>query len=289
MSHPLVQEYQLAEPVRNGLVKANLSTTEDLRNELGSMLGATSSAWQDTFDHFSDNFQAHLRIGYQLPCDVTDTSKCVSVEQAEEMFWTEGWEWNYYRRTNPKVVEYIQLVEGLFIGEILSHFQATFDGENTAVYSHVFVHDGDIRPVRRALGINQLRWPAIGSNITFEIWRTAGENSGLFIRVLYCGQPVEIIHETLDWLLLKSLMAIWKTCFNRHRRYVQCIKKFLLLLHLRMRERRRGASSKISCATKVLHEAKIIQLQIISKLHLVYYDLRDVLRKNRGLMQKQIR
>jgi acid phosphatase len=130
--------------------------------------------------------------------------------QAEEVFRAGDWEWNYYWRTNPNVVEYIQLVEGLFIGEILSHFQAIIDGKTSTVYSHVFVHDGDIGPVLGALGISQLRWPAMGSNIAFEIWRTEGRESGLFARVLYCGQPIGTIHGVLDWLPIESLMTILK-------------------------------------------------------------------------------
>ncbi|KAG0651956.1 hypothetical protein D0Z07_0791 [Hyphodiscus hymeniophilus] len=188
----------------------HLNVTANLRSELGSMFGATSSDWQDTFDHFSDNFQGRLCNGYKLPCDFSDTSKCVSMEQANEVFRAGDWEWNYYWRTNPKVQEYIQLVQGVFIGEILSHFQAIIDGKTSLVYSHIFVHDGDIGPVLGALGITQLRWPAMASNIAFEIWRTEGRESALFARVLYCGQPVETIHGTLDWLPLESLIAILK-------------------------------------------------------------------------------
>jgi len=61
-----------------------------------------------------------------------------------------------------------------------------------------------------ALGITQLRWPAMGSNIAFEIWRTEGTNSSLFARVLYCGKPIETVHGILDWLPLESLIAILK-------------------------------------------------------------------------------
>lgn len=37
---------------------------------------------------------------------------------------------------------------------------------------------------------------------------TEGRSSSLFARVLYCGQPIETIHGTLDWLPLESLIAI---------------------------------------------------------------------------------
>jgi hypothetical protein len=148
----------------------HLRVTADLRNTLGSMLGATSGAWQSTFDHFSDNFQARLCNGYELPCNVNDPSQCVTTAQADEVFRAGDWEWNYYWRTNPNVTEYIQAVEGLFIGEIVGRLQAVQQSQSNLVYSHTFIHDGDLGPVLGALGINALRWPAMGSNIAFEIW-----------------------------------------------------------------------------------------------------------------------
>lgn len=148
----------------------HLTVTEELRSTLGSMLGATSSSWQSTFDHFSDNFQARLCNGYNLPCSLSNSSDCVTMEMAEEVFRAGDWEWNYYWRTNPDVVKYIQVVEGLFIGEIVAHLQAVLDGKSSLDYTHIFVHDGDIGPVLGALGIYALRWPAMASTIAFEVW-----------------------------------------------------------------------------------------------------------------------
>ncbi|KAJ5455607.1 uncharacterized protein N7458_003871 [Penicillium daleae] len=187
----------------------HLSVTSELRSQLGSMLGATSSSWQSTFDHFSDNFQARLCNGYELPCSVSNSSACVTMEMAEEVFRAGDWEWNYYWRTNPYVTKYIQVVEGLFIGEIVAHLQAVQDGKSTLDYSHVFVHDGDIGPILGALGINALRWPAMASNIAIEVWKTHDKSSvGYYARVLYSGQPVQTIHGTLDWIDLADLIAI---------------------------------------------------------------------------------
>ena len=148
----------------------HLNVTASLRANLGSQLGANNSAWQSTFDHFEDNFQGRLCNGYQLPCNVKNTSDCVTMAQADEVFRAGDWEWNYYWRTNPDVTLYIQLVEGLFIGEILNRFEAVANGISKLSYEHVFVHDGDIGPILGALGINELRWPGMASNIAFEIW-----------------------------------------------------------------------------------------------------------------------
>lgn len=149
---------------------AHINATSSLRSDLGSLLGATASDWQTTFDHFADNFQGRLCNGYSLPCNVSDTSSCVTPDQAAEVFRAGDWEWNYYWRSNPLVKEYITLVEGLFLGEILARFEGVKTGTFTGRYSHIFVHDGDIGPVAGALGIEALRWPGMASNIVFEIW-----------------------------------------------------------------------------------------------------------------------
>lgn len=150
--------------------KEHLAVTKELRSKLGAMLGATESSWQNTFDHFSDNFQGRLCNGYDLPCSLSNSSACVTRQMAEEVFRAGDWEWNYYWRTNPDVIKYIQVVEGLFIGEIISRLQAVLGGKSSLDYSHVFVHDGDIGPILGALGIETLRWPAMASNIAFEVW-----------------------------------------------------------------------------------------------------------------------
>ncbi|KAM0169085.1 hypothetical protein ACHAPF_010335 [Botrytis cinerea] len=195
--------------------QAHLTATSALRTTLGTMFNADSSAWQGTMDHFADNFQARICNGYSLPCSPTETSKCVTQEMADEVFRAGDWEWNYYWRANPYVQKYIQAVEGLFIGEIVSRLESVANGTiQRGKYSHTFVHDGDIGPVAGALGINALRWPGMGSNIAVEIWKlqnfTSPPIDGHFARVLYSGQPMQSIHGDLDWVPLRTLLEILK-------------------------------------------------------------------------------
>lgn len=150
--------------------KEHMSATQPLRDTLATMFDANTNNWMSTFDHFADNFQARLCNGYELPCSRSDRSQCVTQAQADEVFRAGDWEWNYYWRENENATLYIQLVEGLFIKEILGRIEAVANGKSDLVYSHNFVHDGDIGPVLGALGIEQLRWPAMASNIAFEIW-----------------------------------------------------------------------------------------------------------------------
>lgn len=148
----------------------HLSATSSLRSLLAEMFDADTSSWMSTYDHFSDNFQARLCNGYKLPCSLSNSSECVTEQQAEEIFRAGDWMWDYWFRANANAKKYIQLVEGLFIGEIVGRLQAVGNGTQSLLFSHNFVHDGDIGPVLGALGIKTIRWPAMGSNIAFEVW-----------------------------------------------------------------------------------------------------------------------
>ncbi|KAH8649852.1 histidine phosphatase superfamily [Xylariales sp. PMI_506] len=190
----------------------HLTVAQPLLDTLTTMLNADSSSWTETFDHFNDNFLGRLCNGYALPCNGTDGTDCVTEDLAEEVFRAGDWEWNYWYRNNNYTLPYIQTVEGVFIGEFLSHFQDLLNGNQSSVkYRHYFVHDNDLGPFLGALGIKQLRWPGMGSNIAFEVWQTgtcSSGTSGLYARVLYSGQPIETIYGTLDWIPLSELISI---------------------------------------------------------------------------------
>ncbi|KAJ5490067.1 Histidine phosphatase superfamily clade-2 [Penicillium expansum] len=186
--------------------KEHITVTEELRSKLGAMLGATESSWQTTFDHFSDNFQGRLCNGYDLPCSLSNSSACVTMQMAEEVFRAGDWEWNYYWRTNPDVVKYIQVVEGLFIGEIISRLQAVLDGNSSLDYSHIFIHDGDIGPILGSLGSRRFVGPLWHLTLLLKFDKKDGNS--FYARVLYSGHPIRSIHGLLDWVPLSKLIDI---------------------------------------------------------------------------------
>lgn len=148
----------------------HLAVSQKLRNRLATLFDANISSWMSSADHFADNFQARLCNGYELPCSRSDESNCVTLEEAYEIFRAGDWEYNYWWCRNKDAKQYIQLVEGLFIGEILRRLEAIEGGQSSLVYSHNFIHDGDMGPILGALGIKALRWPGMGSNVAFEVW-----------------------------------------------------------------------------------------------------------------------
>lgn len=149
----------------------HLAVTDGLRRDLAGMFGAEEQdEWLETWDHFADNFQGRLCNGYELPCSLEEEGNCVSREQADEVFRAGDWMYNYWWRRNQNVTEYIRVIEGMFIAELVRSFEAVVAGEEEVVYRHVFAHDGDIAPLLGALGIKALRWPGMGSNVAFEFW-----------------------------------------------------------------------------------------------------------------------
>lgn len=190
----------------------HLTVTQSLRNHLATMFDADTSSWMSNFDHFSDNFQARLCNGYELPCSLQNETQCATVGQAEEVFRAGDWEWNYWWRHNANATRYIQLVEGLFIGEIVRHLEAVQQGTSELVYSHSFVHDGDIGPILGALGIKALRWPGMGSNIAFEVWYVMAPEHNLQINPVWA-------HKSLGKHQTKTSTLAYCTADTRSRQF----------------------------------------------------------------------
>ncbi|KAI9375060.1 histidine phosphatase superfamily [Aspergillus egyptiacus] len=187
----------------------HINVTSGLRNTLADLFDAREDpAWMETWDHFADNFQGRLCNGYQLPCRVEDESRCVTDQQAEEAFRAGDWMYNYWWRRNPYVADYITVIEGMFIAELVRNFEAVQQGRSPVVYRHTFAHDGDVAPMLGALGIRALRWPGMGANVAFEIWETSDDQ--LYARVLYSGRAIETVHGTLEWIPLAKLIDILK-------------------------------------------------------------------------------
>jgi 2-phosphoxylose phosphatase len=81
-------------------------------------------------------------------------------------------------------------------------------------------HDGSMIRLASGLGIGKpgsdgtLRWPALGSEIVFEVWRVGKSSSsssgsdvshvGLYARVMHEGTPVE----GLEWVPVEQMVAL---------------------------------------------------------------------------------
>ncbi|WFD20573.1 hypothetical protein MCAP1_002820 [Malassezia caprae] len=187
--------------------KKHLKVTESLRKELAHMLFTNNSDWNSDFDHYNDNFQARLCNGYKLPCDQSGSGKCVTNEQARQVFVAGDWEYNYYWVDRENVTEAIQLTSGLYIKDMLKQLQEVESGKSSLKYMHHFMHDGDIGPLAGSLGIRSLRWPGMASNIAIELWKT--DKHQTYVRALYSGHTLQSRHGNMDWMPFHKFVHIW--------------------------------------------------------------------------------
>lgn len=187
--------------------KKHMDETSSLRKELESLLKTNTSDWQDDWDHYNDNFQARLCNGYELPCSNNGPDKCVTKEQAQQVFAAGDWEYNYMWVSRENVKEAIQLTSGLYIQDLIGQLHEMKDENSELQYVHHFMHDGDIGPLAGSLGIESLRWPGMASNIAIELWTT--DDHQTFVRVLYSGHTIRSKHGNLDWMPFDDFIKLW--------------------------------------------------------------------------------
>ncbi|KZS89478.1 phosphoglycerate mutase-like protein [Sistotremastrum niveocremeum HHB9708] len=206
--------------------KTHLAENQDLMDRLGGMLGTKGlSAWEEWYDHFFDTFASRMCHSRPLPCNL-DTKQCVSEEDARRVFALGDWEYNWIWNEAPNAKMYTQLTFGVMFLELATNLRALIlphdEARDWAHYhdSHpskspkmrIYIgHDGSMIRLASGLGIGKqehngrLRWPALGSEIVFEVWSMSGSSSyadELFVRVLHEGSPVR----GLEWVPLNGML-----------------------------------------------------------------------------------
>ncbi|KAK9449671.1 histidine phosphatase superfamily [Limtongia smithiae] len=171
--------------------QVHLNESQELFDTLDGISGVdpTSSGWHSWFDHYFDNLSSRTCHQLPLPCNVTDPTSCITEADAEQVFRIGDYEYNYIFRQAANSTLYSATHYGAFIAEIQSRIKGKIAGSEPTIYRHNIGHDGSVSPLLGALQVQYLRWPGMGSEVIFELWRK--ENvGGYYIRVLYGGQPV---------------------------------------------------------------------------------------------------
>jgi acid phosphatase len=171
--------------------QSHLALATPLYARLDSVSGTAtqdSAGWHTSFDHYYDNLSAKLCHGKTLPCNLNDTSVCVSQTDANTVFRLGNWEYSYQFRDAPASAQYSALKYGAWFLELKSHLQAKVSGTSKTRYFHNVAHDGSISPLLGFLQIDQMVWPGMGSEVVFELYKAGKDN---FIRVLWGGQPMK--------------------------------------------------------------------------------------------------
>ncbi|KAI0040100.1 phosphoglycerate mutase-like protein [Auriscalpium vulgare] len=184
----------------------HLQQNSDLKARLDATLGTAGlSAWSSWYDHFFDTFASRTCNGHTLPCN--STGACVSQEDADRVFAIGDFEYNYIWNAAQNSTTYNQLTFGVFFSELAQNFAAFRAGaERHRVRLHVG-HDGSMVRLASGLGLGKLaplRWPALGSEVVMEVWKTGGKSSALFVRVMHEGTPVS----SLQWMPIDDFIGL---------------------------------------------------------------------------------
>lgn len=176
------------------------------------------------YSKWSDTFQSRLCNGYPLPCGSNSTSKCVSKDDAAQIFSGEDWEFYYLYIADPNAQEYAKLKVGLLVGEIIQQLRDTVGGKSNVTYRHYFAHDGDVAPMATTLGLSTMKQPGMAINISVELWAIEGNDnshvegeqhnmgnwqSEYYVRVLWAGAPIRSSLGNLDWIKFEEFVDLW--------------------------------------------------------------------------------
>ncbi|KAF8517913.1 phosphoglycerate mutase-like protein [Hysterangium stoloniferum] len=163
----------------------HLNANADLKARLDATLGTAGlNAWS-----------------HPLPCN--SMGACVAPEDAVKVFQIGDFEYNYIWKAAQGASTYNSLTFGVMFQELAQNFVAFQKGQETFKLRLYVGHDGSMIRLASGLGIQgPLRWPALGSEFVFEVWRT--HDRSLFVQVMHEGTPAV----GLEWLSLDNFITL---------------------------------------------------------------------------------
>ncbi|KAK3625192.1 hypothetical protein LTR56_020548 [Elasticomyces elasticus] len=195
---------------------AHINSSATLYANLDRISGVSPNAsdWHMSFDHYFDNLSARLCHAKALPCSIANTTDCVSMSQADEVFRLGEYEYSFIYRDNNQSLPASVSSYGIWVAELAQNIRhAIGDGSSsvsnaTAVrYRHNVAHDGSISRLLSILQIERMVWPGMGSEVVFELYK---KESCYFLRLLWGGQILTSSHPLLgrmDMVPIETVLA----------------------------------------------------------------------------------
>lgn len=168
---------------------AHLNRSADLFKQLDAISGVNSSVkeWHVTWDHYFDNLAHRMCHGFDLPCKIGG-GDCISETQAFQVFRLGNFEYHYLHRKSENSTLYSTGRYGVFLMQLQAHLSDAKCGSSLLKYRHNVAHDGSVAPLLGALQIDELKWPGMGAEVVFELWKK--KDNSFYVRVLYGGKPL---------------------------------------------------------------------------------------------------
>jgi hypothetical protein len=177
---------------------AHLTASKPLFNSLDSISGIASDStdWHKSFDHYYDNLSARQCHAKPLPCNINDTTACVSQEQADSVYRLGQYEYSFIYRDSPQSLQAAVGSYGVWFAELAQNIRDAISKKSGIIYRHNVAHDGSVSRLLSILQIEQMVWVGMGSEIVFEIYAKKG-NGKKYIRILWGGQVLRSSNPSL--------------------------------------------------------------------------------------------
>ncbi|SMR63911.1 unnamed protein product [Zymoseptoria tritici ST99CH_3D1] len=177
----------------------HLNASAGLFARLDSLSGVNpnSTGWHKSWDHYFDNLSARLCHDKPLPCNIANTTNCVSMAEAEEVFRLGEYEYSFIYRDSPDSLPASVASYGIFVAELAQNLRhamgegAPPTGDCKVKYRHNVAHDGSISRLLSILQLERMVWPGMGAEVVFELYSKAGV---YFLRVLWGGRVLRSSH-----------------------------------------------------------------------------------------------
>lgn len=204
---------------------AHLRRSEPLRKRLDELSGVDpeDKDWSSSWDHYFDNLSARLCHQKALPCSVKNSTDCLSMEEAEQVFRLGEYEYSFLFRDAERSLRYSVASFGIWVGELVQNFRSMMTDEVSATsqatssrvrWRHNTAHDGSIARLLSILQVNKMVWPGMGAEIVFELFsKDSGREEGIrcyYLRVLWGGQILRSSHPAfgrMDMIPIGTFLA----------------------------------------------------------------------------------
>lgn len=190
----LYSSYGVGSSVANWTLHLNDSVSLFAKLDSVSGVNTTDPAWHTSFDHYFDNLSARLCHQKPLPCEIGNSSNCITQADADAVFRRGQYEYSFIYRDSPASLPASVGSFGIWVAELASNLRSAINRTSSTVYRHNIAHDGSVSRLLSILQVDVMVWPGMGSEVVFELYSKSG---CYYLRVLWGGQVLQSSNPSL--------------------------------------------------------------------------------------------
>jgi acid phosphatase len=125
----------------------HLNDSVSLFAKLDSVSGVNSSdpGWHNWFDHYFDNLSARLCHQKPLPCQIGNSSNCITQADAEAVFRRGQYEYSFIYRDSPSSLPASTASFGIYMAELAQNLRDAVNATSPVIYRHNVVSSPTLR------------------------------------------------------------------------------------------------------------------------------------------------